>query len=460
MNRPIPVQAPAGLLGSLPAFLEDPLGLFRRALREQGDVVRFRLGPPAVHTDLVLVNSPGLARQLLVTDHDKLRKSIGYRRMRELLGEGLLTGEPPGWTHQRRLLQPILNRDRVLGTADAVFRATDEVLSAVRRDVDAGDLRINVNAVVTAFSLKVAGRVLFHQDLDWLLPLVQEVVPPIQDFIIKRSLLPIDVFKWLPVPRTLRHRRDLARLREAVGEIIARHRPHDGPSTVLDALLAAEAEGRLRRADVEDNVVTFLLAGHETTANALAWTIGLLARHPAVQADLAAEAWPPLAHPAGWETWFEKVLRARSVVLEGLRLYPPAWFVDREVVTGFTLEGGYRLDPGTVVAVCIYHLQRRPDLWPGPDQFRPGRFEGRADWHDPQCRYLPFGAGPRNCIGSHLAFLEMTVFLATFAAEFEIEPETQESDLPGLNPDVTLRMDRDLVVRLRSRHRDARSTAP
>jgi cytochrome P450 len=254
----------------------------------------------------------------------------------------------------------------------------------------------------------------------------------------------------IPTPLNLKYRRAIKRLDAVVYGIIDRRRAEGGDrGDVLSTLLAAKDDDGTAMSDLQirDEATTLVLAGHETTANALAWTFYLLAKNPAVRIKLEAEV-DALAAAPGYDD-VKKLPWTQAVLKEAMRLYPPAYILGRRAIEDVTI-GGHRLKRNTFVLVNILGIHRRADLWREPDAFEPERFTNDKEKALPRCAYMPFGAGPRVCIGNHFAMMEAQLLLATIArrARFELVNADKEAELEPL---VTLRPKGGLAVRARLR---------
>lgn len=436
--RPVPV------LGHLLAFRRDRLSFLRDCVREHGDVVALRLGPYRVH----VLAHPDHVRDVLVTAPGAFRKSPVLQRARAVLGDGLLTSEGEAHRRQRRVVRPAFHPGRLAAYGQVMVGSADAVAARWR----AGE-PVDVHAEMVRSTLGVAARALLGSDVE---ADVDAIEAGIDDLMSAYRLLfaPFGrVLQRLPVPPTRRMQRARRRLDAVAWRLIAEHERDVGDRGDLLSSLLAEAGGS-RRA-VRDQALTLLLAGHETTANALTFAWHLLARHPQAEARLHAEVDAVLAGrpPAAGD--IERLPYARAVLAEALRLYPPSWAMARQVVTERRFDG-HLAPAGSVVVMPQWVVHRDPRWWPDPERFEPGRWTGGSDRARPRHAYFPFGAGARQCIGESFAWTEGVLTLATVAARWRLRAV----------PDQPLRLDPLLTLRprgglwLRPEPRPATSVAP
>lgn len=404
------------VLGSLLEFRRRRLELAQLSA-EMGDVVALELGVmPAV-----LVSSPELAHEVLVTRAADSVQAPTLRLVGEpLLGRGVLTAEGDDHRRQRRLLAPAFSSKRVAEYSREMVSGTEQTVAAW----DDGAV-IDVTAEMTRMTFAIAARVLFSaeiageaRDFGRALTVAMETVLELGN-----AFVPLPS-SW-PTPGNRRLRRAVARLDGTVRRIIDERRmPGAGGDRgdVLSMLLAAtDADGRtMSDTLVRDEVMTLLLAGHETTANALSWTLYLLARNPDVRVALEEEVRAALGSHSPHMDDLERMPLVERVVKESMRLYPPAYLVGRYTTRALTL-GSADLPAGTLVFVNIYGMHRSPKYFADPARFDPSRFAPARDATIPKGVYLPFGAGPRTCIGSQFAMLEAKLALATLVRSVRLD---------------------------------------
>ncbi len=389
-------------------FQRDRLGLLRR-MAERGDVVRFDV----LTQPVVLLNRPDLARALLADAARNLSKGPVLQQARIVLGEGLLTAEGAVHRRHRRLVQPAFDHRHLSRYAEVMVDAAE----AEARSWGDG-VRIDAAAVTHRIALQVASRCLFGADTG---AQAAEVRAAVDDLLAAypTALLPFGAaLRRLPLPPVRRLRSGIERIDRLVGDLIAQRRAHgsDGDDLLSLLLAARDSQGGLNDREVRDEAVTLLLAGHETTASALAWALHHLAAAPDEQEQVRTEVERVAPGRAlGFED-LDALRHTRAVVAEALRLHPPSWGIARQVRAPVVLHAhsaeAVRLAEGEVALVSPYLLHRDPRWWERPAEYVPSRWLD-IDLRRGPAALLPFGAGPRRCIGESFAWMEATLVLGT-----------------------------------------------
>lgn len=415
-------------------LLRNPLPLIEKMAALPDDVVGVRLG----HSRLYLMNGPGPARALLTHTGDGLRKERALRLARIVFGNGLLTSEGELHRRQRRLLQPAFETRRMPGYA-RTFCAQARALGGRWED---GRV-VDVGSEMTRLTLSAVARALCGvrlPDADGFLAAAAEGR---RQFTRYRNPL-AEVFERLPLPSTLRLRRARRTLRDTAARILAAE-PTDREPPVLAILRGCED-----REQAIDELVTLLLAGHDTTEVALTWAWVLLARHPEAEARLHEELRTVLGdRPPQYED-LPTLEYTGGVIREAMRLFPPVWAVSREATREIELAN-HTFAAGSVLMVSQYALNRDPRFWPEPSRFDPARFVGGDPV--PPFVYVPFSRGHRGCIGERFASTELTLVLATLAGGWRFRL-TSERPIP-LRPGITLEPGRPVLMRLEKRRTPA-----
>jgi cytochrome P450 len=438
------------LIGHIPAAQSDLLGLLMRARETCGDIAALHFGPMHGH----LLSHPTHIRHVLQDNHRNYTKQTrGYEKMRALLGAGLLTSEGDFWRQQRRLIQPPFHRQHLAAFADTMAQET--LRQTERWDLAArSGETVDLAADMMALTLRIVGRTLLSADLSGDSAAVGQAMDVVLHELNRRIQSPWGFLEALPLPRNRRYAEAIATLDAVVARVIAARRTASGepPADLLTLLLgvrdADTGEGMSDR-QLRDEVLTLFLAGHETTANALAWAFHLLAQHPEIAERVRREA--DAAY--GQRTpGFADVMRlpyTRQVVQESMRLYPPAWLIARSPIQDDRV-GGYTLPAGSLVLMSAFVTQRHPDLWPEPMRFDPERFApGRA----PEAKdfaYFPFGGGPRVCIGQSFALTEAVIGLSMLVQRYDFAHANPAAEV-GLEPLITLRPKGGLPMKIARR---------
>jgi cytochrome P450 len=439
------------LLGSLPELRSGFLPACERMFREHGETIRLRLGPPGIGRELTMTFTPDGAHRVLAANQANYRKdNVNYGELRYAVGDGLLTSQDESWTRQKRFLQPLFTHRRVAGYVTTFGEETERM---VREWHGIDGQVINVHDAMTRMTLRIVCRVLFGHDVDRALPVVQRWFDPISKAVRQRAFSPVRVpHSWpTPVNRTIH---DGQRALFAVcDDIIAERRAHGaGEHDMLGMLVSARDDGQaLSDEEIRDQVLVFLLAGHETTATALTSAIYRLGRHPEVRERLRAEVdavgGVPTAEQAAALTYTTMVLK------ETLRLYPSAATVGRRAVADDEIDG-HLITAGSDVLVSPWIVHRHPEHWPDPLRFDPERFTPEREKARHRYAWFPFGGGPRTCIGMYFSMLEGAVALAGLTQHFDFEvPGADEPGYrePRYTSDITLRPESGMPIKISAR---------
>ncbi len=416
---------------------------------ELGDVGAFHLGPRRV----VVVSAPEPARLILADHADAFEKGPSVRIFaRPILGEGLISAANQPHRRQRRLVQPPFAPRQVAAYVDAM---TDDVDKARATWPDGGE--IDLVEEMTHLSLRIIGRTLFSVDLVDEAAELREAIEIVQRHVtgLMRTLVPLPLS--VPTPRNRRVRRAVDRLNETILRMIAERRSGERTDDLLSKLVFSrdsEDGGGFDDRQIRDEVMTLFVAGHETTAYALAWTWLLLCEHPAVYARLLGEVDRALAGRPPRSQDLDRLPWTQQVLKESLRLYPPVHSLGRVSTRALEL-GPFHLRRGSIVIVSQFLLHRRADLFPDPDAFDPERFSPAREAKLDRFAYLPFGAGPRVCIGNNFAFTESVLILARLAQTVRFELIPGQSIRPEML--VTLRPHPAVRVRVQARAGGGRS---
>jgi cytochrome P450 len=438
------------LLGPVYYVRRDPLYWISKWIEDHGDI--FRIKSPLGQATIVA--SPDFARQVLVDHYAHYqKKSRPYNVLRILMGNGLVTSEGEFWRGQRKLVQPAFHRRRLEALfATMVERVSDAVarLTPAARSGEPVDLA----PLLSQLTLDIISRAMFSSDVQGAAADVSRYVAILNEYALHMLRHP-----WLfllprrfPTPFTATQQRSLQSLNRIVHDIIqSRRRDPQVRDDLLSMLLSACEEGTGRGmtdAQLRDEVMTIFVAGHETTANAMAWLLYLVSQHSAVEERLLADI---EAHwPEGGLT-YENIgafAYVRQVVEESLRVYPTIWSVGRSCTEADEL-GGHHIPVGMNVVVPIFHLHWDKRFWPEPRKFDPSRFTPERRPPADSMTYLPFGAGPRSCIGNHFAIQELMIMTVLLHRHFQFRVQTGFTVEP--DPLITLRPKHGMTMILKSR---------
>lgn len=417
------------LLGNLRAFRRDVLGLMLSAARDHGDVVRFRFGPLIVH----LVNHPDHVTHVLQTHarrYDKNTRSTA--KLRAICGESLLTANDRAWQQRRRLVQPSFHRRSIAQFADTMTGCIAQRLATWTTGQP-----LDVASEMMRLTYTIVGRTVLGADVADDSDAVEHAMATMLEHTYRRWGRIVDWPEWFPSPGNLRFRRALADVDRVVHRIIAEHRgDRRGHPDLLTMLMEArDADTGAQFTDIElrNETITMLLAGHETTATALSWTFALLAAHPDAADRVRDEVGRVLAGRVPTLDDLPRLTWTFQAIQEAMRLYPPIWAIERRAIEDDTIAG-YRIPAGSSVIISPYVLHRHPQFWVEPETFKPERFDGTKQ-HD---AYIPFGAGPRYCIGNEFALMEARLIVAMVLQKYRLQLVAGHPVEP--NPCITLRL--------------------
>jgi len=443
------------VLGMLPAIRRDPVGVFMRGALRFGDVVYFRIGPRRGY----LLTNPEDVRHVLQDNARNYHKSPLYDKLRLFLGNGLLTSEDDLWLRQRRIAQPAFHRQRVTALAGVMGEAARDAAARWQPFAAAGQ-PVDVDEEMMRLTRTVVVRALLGADLGPFTSTIDQAWAIVNQHV-GESFWSLGFTDGWPTQRNRRFQAARAVLRGAVDHVITERRRNPSDSDDLLSMLMSARDEETGEAMTDEQlrveVTTFLLAGQETTSLALTWTWYLLSQNPRARQRLEDELdavldgrppeYPDLAH----------LPYLRMVIDEAMRLYPPAWGFSRQALADDRL-GGFQLPRGWLAFVIPYVLHRLPAFWRDPDAFDPERFSPERSADRPKFAYIPFGAGPRQCIGNQFALIETQLIVATLAQAYRLQLVPRHSAEPW--PLITLRPRYGMPMIIERRTPARRSSQP
>lgn len=431
---PLPMPSLGGLplVGVLPELQKDPLGVMERGTLNYGPMVRM---PLPLGVEAFLISEPQLVEHVLVTNsRNYVKQTRGYEMLRKVLGNGLVTSEGDFWKRQRRIAQPAFHRERLFAFGETMTKAATDMVDGWKpgQTFDVADAFMRV-------TLRLVGETLLSSDVTSAASEVGQAITVALEHLIHRTLHPFSFPEWVPTPTNLAFKKALHQLDSVVMGMIATRRAGKGPTNDLLAMLmeARDPETGEGMSDeqLRDEVMTIFLAGHETTANALAWTVMLLGKSPAVEQRLMKELNEVLGGRVPTMSDVPKLTYTAMVLKESMRLYPPVWSLARRVEEDDVVDGVV-FPKGAIVFICPYALHRHPKHWKDPEAFDPERFA--ADAPAPtKGAYLPFSMGQRKCIGDTFAMVEAQLVLATVLQRMHLALVPGQAFAP--EPVITLR---------------------
>jgi len=419
------------LLGNLLDFSRDVLRYYQEWTRDYGDIVSLRFGAwPAV-----LISNSDYAEYVLVKNHRNFIKfPLFFRHVRAIFGQGLVTSEGELWHRQRRLAAPAFHAQRVAGYGEAMVQDAERMLAGWQP----GEIR-DVHTDMMALTLRLAAKTLFNAEVEADVSDIGKAFNAITEEIVLRGRRPFRIPDMIPTPGHVRYMRGVRRIDALVNTIIRERKRQGGDHGDLLSMLmlARDDEGRpMSDRQLRDEVITLLIAGHETTALALSWTFYLLSLNPEADARLAAELRDVLGGRPPTVADLPRLKYTEQVVTESMRVYPPAWGIGREALADCEI-GGYAIPAGTTVIISAWVSHRNPRHFPDPLAFRPERWDGDFAATLARFAYIPFGGGPRICIGNRFAMMEAVLILATVAQRFRLHWQADHPIVPL--PSITLR---------------------
>lgn len=445
-----PVHPGWPLVGNSLEFARDPLATFTRLSNTYERVVRISIGG---RNQFVALRAEDV-RHVMQENHRNYVRSPAFLVLKIFLGEGLLTSDGDFWRRQRRLAQPAFHRQKLIVLAQVMVQEASAWIS----EIGHLDLSkpVNVSQSLMDITMRIVCKTLFSSDLSanaGRLDGLSNALETVNYLANKMLMSPIKIPMSWPTPDNIRYRRAKKLVDELIyGFIASRRKTGDSRDDLLDMLLNAvddETGAGMSDQQLRDECVTLFTAGHETTAVSMAWTLHLLSQHPDVLARMRAEAQQHLGDvdmPA--PEAFRALTYTLQVIQESMRLYPPAWVMSRMAVADDQL-GDHRIPAGNTVIMSPYLLHRDPRHWEQPDVFDPERFApGRSDGPRGKERhsyaYMPFGGGPRLCIGNQFALMEMQIMLGLFARTFSLEALPGQRVVP--QPLITLRPKKQVLL--------------
>ena len=399
------------------AIRSNPPTYMLKIFKEYGAILKFRGAFPVYS-----INDPESVRTILTKAWPEFTKeTIDYKVISTVFGNGLVTNDGPNWAHQRKLIQPVFSSKSVNGFDSIISSVTRNALDAWMKNEGTD---IWLDREMSRITFQIVSRTLFGADID-------DVADEMIDILMLLNIHPLRLdallrlFPRIPTPSNRRFKAANSRLDEIVYSLIKSHQESDNESNdMVGRLLAAvdpETGKGMSKTQIRDEVVTLMLAGHETSSTGLTWTFYLLSKHPEIEKKLLDELTAVLQGRVPNSDDLSQLPYLKQVVQESMRLYPPVWGIARrsKKINNFC---GYTIPANSYIAITPYILHRHPDHWVEPSIFNPDRFESGQNKSRHPYAYLPFGAGPRACIGAGMAMLEMQLILAQILPIFKLTP--------------------------------------
>lgn len=417
-------------------IIRDPLAFLLHSAQAHGPFVQYPLGIATVYQ----ISDPALLQHVLQHNARNYSKdTVQYNTLARVTGAGLLTSDGRSWLAHRRLMQPAFHRQRLEGYGSVIVDATAAMLDRWQA-ASAASQPIDVDADMMQLTLEIVGKTLFNLDLRHEAPQMTHAVLALLEHVVYLATHPVAPPRGVPTPRNRRFSAAMRQLDRIIADTIAARRTGGGDrGDILSMLLLARDEETgdgLSDAEIRDEMVTLLIAGHETVASALTWSWYLLSQDAGVRRQLEQEVDGALAGRLPTVADLPQLPLTRMLFDETLRLYPPAWLITRRAIAD-DVVGGHTIPAGSILILSPYVTHRNTAVWPNPLGFDPWRFTPEAVQQRPRFAYIPFGGGPRLCIGDRFALLEAPLILAAVTQRARLDL------VPGLpvvmDPLVTLR---------------------
>ena len=450
MSKPIPTENGLPYIGKALSFLKSPIDEFGRIAIQYPDIMRMKFfGGYGYH-----IKHPDLVREVLITNARKFRKAdLEMELMGKFLGNGLVTNN--NWDshkRQRKLAQPAFHMQRIAGYADTIADYTDAMLN----EWQAGEVR-DISEEMRQLTMYVVSKTLFDADRDGLATAVHEIGEAMDTF--QRYTddffgLPIQIPMWVPTRKNRQFKAAKQFMDETLYEIIRQRRASgEDKGDLLSMLLMSQDDDGSGMSDQQllDEVITLFAAGHETTSNALTWTWYLLSQHPEIMAKVQLEVDTVLDGRLPTLADLRELPYTLMVIKESMRVYPPVYALNGRIANEDVQIGDYLIPEGSYVVVSPWELHHDPRLFEQPERFDPERFSAENEPKIPRYAYLPFGAGPRVCIGNSFAMMEAHLILATMVQRFNFTLLPEQ--VIELQPQITLSSKHGLRMRVGNRER-------
>jgi cytochrome P450 len=416
-----------GIVGNFPLGTRDPLALYTRWARQYGDIIYYR----AFFRHVYFLNNPDFIERVLVTNSRNFIKGEALQFNRRIFGNGLLTNEGDAWLKQRHLIQPAFRRDRIESYGNTIVAYTERMVAPWHN----GEVR-DIHRDMMRLGLEVVAKALFNVEIASERNTIAEALNTFMELGSRGRLLLPPILRLLPTADNRRYQRAARQLDDVVYGLIRQRRSNDhiGDDLLYGLLHSQDESGRgMSDKQLRDEVMTLLLAGHETTAVSLSWTWYLLAQYPEVEEKLWSELRQVLNGRKPTAQDLSKLPYTGRVVKEAMRLYPPAWAIVRKSLQQCEI-GGYQVPAGSTVMMNQWVMHRDPRYYDQPERFNPDRWLDERAKAIPKFAYFPFGGGPRACIGASFAAMEGVLVLATIAQKYQLRvaPDWPVEPLPTM----------------------------
>lgn len=427
-TQKIPKEPNKHPLDNVSRFKNDPVAYLKEGFEQHGDIFQFNV----LRRTLVATNDPAHVQYILQENNRNFKKSPAYEKLGLALGNGLFTSEGEFWLRQRRMAAPAFHKKEIEAYQNIMQEETDQMLNSWRD----GD-EVNMTTAMTHLTLKIISRALLGLSLDDEVgKKVEAVLPPGLKFLIDRIQQPINLPLWVPTTSHREFNKMMQILKEIINNLISAKEKSGSQDDLLGTLIAArDDEGKgMTYQQLQDEVLTFFMAGHETTAVSAQWGLWLIKNNPEVEQKLME------AIASDDDDYI------MAIIHETMRLLSPVWLLGRESIQKDQL-GSYHIKPKQTIIFSPYLMHKDPRWWEEPESFKPERWlEGKPN---PKYAYYPFGGGPRLCIGNHFALQELRIIFKSMFKHFDIQ--LQDLSFPGADYTLTLRPVKSIIAQVARR---------
>ncbi len=385
------------------------------------------------------MNSPEAVQQILHENHRVYKKSLAYTKLRMLLGNGLFTSEGEFWLRQRRMAQPAFHRDMLAQYVQYMATATQQMALGWQQQSQVG-----VTSALTHLTLRIISKTILGIELNSQGQVIEQHLPGALQFMINRITSAINTPLFIPTAKNRQFKQSVRALNTLIEQLIAYKQTNNTGNDLLTALMRvtdAETGQGMSQQQLRDEMLTFYLAGHETTAIAASWLIYLLGKHPDKQLKVKQEVNRVLQGATPTSENIAALTYTTYAIKEAMRLYAPVWILSREAMAN-TQVLNYKIHRGNSIVFSPYMIHRHPKYWPNAEAFEPERFEHEASFA--KYTYFPFGGGPRLCIGNNFAMTELKVIIAVLLQHGSIELLNKQQ--PGFELSLTLRPGQEIYI--------------
>ena len=433
------------LFGNAILLRKNPTKVIQKFITENGETVRLTLP----FRKVVIVSNPDSLRSILLENNKNYRKSLAYDMLKLLLGNGLLTSEGDFWKKQRRLIQPAFGKKKLEELTQVMVAETEKSVARLLKMADKNE-STDLLAEMNALTLDIISKSMFSSGVEDKAQIVADEITRLNNFAVDKLNMAFPLPHWIPTPLHQKEKKSLATLDKVIFEIIDnRRKTKEQKDDLLSMLLDVQDEDtgeRMSDQQLRDEVMTIFIAGNETSSNALTWTLYLLSQHPEIEKKLVAEIKERFTDKPITTASIMEFHYSKMILEESMRLYPPAWIVGRRPLEDVEIEG-YNIPKDTNILMPVFSLHKNPNYWNDPEKFDPERFKPETRNNIDRFVYLPFGGGPRMCIGNHFALLEMQIALTKLYQNFSFELEKGFS--VDLDPLITLRPKHGMMMKVR-----------